>query len=180
MQVDEIAILRNKDITKDIHKMEETFKIAFDQLGKDYDFNFDVGTISTIVCSELIFMAMGNVKWPTAFMMGRATISPDNLAELVFYEGSPIQLLHYVDALKRHEPYKIGEKELAERIGFALNPDTSTPNNPIYDKKELVCKTVTNRRLRVGSRRYRHLKKRVCLTKLRHKIYKSPREIGTW
>jgi len=112
--------------------------------------------------------------------MGRATISPDNLAELVFYERSPIQLLHYVDALKRHEPIHIGEKELANRIGYSLNNETSTPENPIYDKKELVCKTVTNRRIRQGSRRHRRLKKRVCLTKLRHKIYKAPREIGTW
>jgi hypothetical protein len=180
MQIDEIAILRNKNIDKDLVRMEQTFNIAFDQLGKDYDFNFDVGTISTIVCSELIFMAMGNIKWPTTYVLGRATISPDNLAELVFYEGSPIELLHYVDAQKRHIPLKLESIDLAQRIGYTLNKETSTAEKPVFDKKELVCKTVYSRRVRVGSHRDRRLKKRVCLTKLEHKIYKAPRAINNW
>lgn len=176
MQIDEIAILRNKDIQNNINAMKETYIIALDQLGKDYDFNFDVGTISTVVCSELIFMAMGDVKWPTEFIMGRATISPDNLAELVFFEGSPIELLYYVEAKERHIPIDLNQWDLAERIGYGFNEETSTRENPVFDKKYLSCKDVYNSRIRVGSHRHRRLKKRVCLTKLRHQIYKAPGE----
>ena len=75
MDVDDVAILRPKFKTD-----KEVYVRAFRQLGKDYDFNFDVETIDKIVCSELVYQVFIDVKWPTEKALGRHTISPDNVA----------------------------------------------------------------------------------------------------
>lgn len=176
LQIDEIAIMRNREILNGNHSIENTYIRALAQLGKAYDFNFDVSTTSTIVCSELIFLAMGEVNWPTKYIMGRATISPDNLAELVFYSKSPIDLFYYMEAKEKFIVKNLELGTFAERLGFALNEETSSADNPIYDKKVRYCRDVYSNRIRVGSRRDRRLKRRICLTKLKHYTYKAPRD----
>ena len=75
MDVDDVAILRAKDFDA-----KEVGVRAFRQLGKDYDFNFDVETIDKIVCSELVYQVFIDIEWPTEKTLGRHTISPDNVA----------------------------------------------------------------------------------------------------
>jgi len=176
MQIDEIAILRNKEALNGKQDLEQIYIRSMQQLGKDYDFNFDVATTSSIVCSELVYHAMGEVNWPIKYIMGRATISPDNLAELVFYSGSPIEMFYYIEAKERHKVVKLDLDEFAKRQGFVLNKEVSTSAEPVYDKKVRVCKNVYSNRIRVGSRRDRRLKRRICLTKTKHYTYKPPRE----
>ena len=50
------------------------------QLGKEYDFKFDVETSIKIVCSELIYATDILHTWPTKNSGGINTISPDNVA----------------------------------------------------------------------------------------------------
>ena len=54
------------------------------QLGKEYDFNYNVETTDKIVCSQLVYLAYTDIKWPTDKLIGRYTISPDNIALKVF------------------------------------------------------------------------------------------------
>ena len=49
-------------------------------MGKAYDFNFDVETTGTIVCSELPYHVYPGVDWTTEEQLGRFTISPDHVA----------------------------------------------------------------------------------------------------
>jgi hypothetical protein len=79
LNVDDLLVLRSPRLGADDHK---SFLIkAFRQVGKKYDFNFDVETDKEIVCSELIYVVYyKGFRWPTEKMMGRATISPDNVA----------------------------------------------------------------------------------------------------
>ena len=61
----------------------EMLKNAFDQIGKEYDFNFNVETAKKIVCSELAFVTYANegyFSWKTTGTLGRDTISPDEVA----------------------------------------------------------------------------------------------------
>jgi hypothetical protein len=176
LQIDEIAILRNKDALNGKQDLEQIYIRSMAQLGKEYDFNFDVSTTSSIVCSELIYHAMGEVNWPIKYIMGRATISPDNLAELVFYSGSPIEMFYYIEAKEKHKVLKLNLDVFAERQGFVMNKEISTLAEPVYDRKVRVCKDVYSNRIRVGSRRDRRLKRRICLTKTKHYTYKAPRE----
>ena len=91
MDVDDVAILRAKNLN---HK--EVGIRAFRQLGKEYDFNFDVESIDKIVCSELVYQVFTDVKWPTEKALGRHTISPDNVA-IKIHNGPFDLVLFYHD-----------------------------------------------------------------------------------
>ena len=102
MDVDDVAILRPKK-----HGDHEVCVRAFRQLGKEYDFNFDVETIDKIVCSELVYQVFTDVKWPTEKALGRYTISPDNVA-IKAHDG-PFELVLFYHDGKVSSPEKYKE-----------------------------------------------------------------------
>uniref|UniRef100_UPI0035629153 YiiX/YebB-like N1pC/P60 family cysteine hydrolase n=1 Tax=Halobacteriovorax sp. TaxID=2020862 RepID=UPI0035629153 len=114
MEIDEIAIVRQPEVADDFFETMSIYKRAIDQLGKEYDFNFDVETTDKIVCSELLFFAFGKINWPTAYILGRPTISPDNLAELTFYDQSPIKFVLNYWSKKKGEIIEGDINQLAE------------------------------------------------------------------
>jgi len=86
---DEIGkAMNNVEYEKAIDMLVEQSKIemlknAFEQIGKDYDFNFNVETAKKIVCSELAYVTYADEKyfpWSTTETLKRATISPDEVA----------------------------------------------------------------------------------------------------
>ncbi len=95
LNVDDVAILRPvfSDETKEAD-MKEALLLAFRQIGKEYDFNFDVNTTDKIVCSELAYISYPTIDWPTEKALGRYTISPDNVAKLC-WNGLPLQLVTF-------------------------------------------------------------------------------------
>ena len=95
MNVDDIAILRPVfDEDKKDELIEEALLMAFRQLGKKYDFNFDVNTTDKIVCSELAYISFPSMDWPTEKTLGRHSISPDNVARLA-WNNVPLQLVMF-------------------------------------------------------------------------------------
>ncbi|MDX2507316.1 MAG: YiiX/YebB-like N1pC/P60 family cysteine hydrolase [Gammaproteobacteria bacterium] len=78
MNIDDMVVLRDKKMTKD--QIKQVIVNAFRQLGKSYDFNFDISSSDRIVCSELVYMSYLHINWPTAKAFGRYTISPDHIA----------------------------------------------------------------------------------------------------
>ena len=78
LNVDDVAVLRQSDLADD--RRAEVILQTLRQVGKAYDFNFDVESTDRIVCSELVYHAYGDIAWPVARHLGRATISPDNVA----------------------------------------------------------------------------------------------------
>ncbi len=78
MDIDDMAVLRCGKLGEGARK--ETLLRCFRQVGKEYDFNFDVETCDKIVCSELVYQTFTDLKWPTEKVLGRVTISPDNVA----------------------------------------------------------------------------------------------------
>ncbi|MFZ2267440.1 MAG: YiiX/YebB-like N1pC/P60 family cysteine hydrolase [Azonexus sp.] len=94
LNIDDLALLRPKQLT-DAERVEVVLQ-TLRQVGKAYDFNFDVESTDRIVCSELVYHAYGDVRWPTARHLGRVTISPDNVAIEAIGEGSfDIGLLYH-------------------------------------------------------------------------------------
>jgi hypothetical protein len=78
MDIDDLAIMDPPAMSE-----EETASHllrAFQQIGKPYDFNFNVESEKEIVCSELIYTVFTNEVWPTEMSVGRFTISPDHVA----------------------------------------------------------------------------------------------------
>jgi hypothetical protein len=141
MNVDEFAILKLKNLdTKPREYVEKLYTVALGQLGKAYDFNFDVETTDKIVCSELLYQSFGEITWPTEVYLNRFTISPDNVTSLALYKNSPIELTYYVAQVKKDISdlrYKTMD-DLALDIGFK-NIDGR------YYRTHRVC-TVKNKR----------------------------------
>lgn len=78
MNVDDLAVLRKNDLSD--KNRANTIIRTLRQIGKSYDFNFDIETNDRIVCSELIYVSFTNTPWPTESKLGRHTISPTNIA----------------------------------------------------------------------------------------------------
>ncbi len=79
LNVDDVAVLRQKELsTKDRINI---IILALRQVGKSYDFNFNIETNDKIVCSELVYVAYSNMQWPTEKTLGRHTISPTHIAK---------------------------------------------------------------------------------------------------
>ncbi len=105
MNIDDIAILRPVFSDNISEKEKESILLTFRQIGKEYDFNFDVNTTDKIVCSELAYVCFPQIDWPTEKTAGRHTISPDNVANLC-WDNVPLQLITFY-----HDGEKVIEEE---------------------------------------------------------------------
>lgn len=118
LNIDELTLFRQPDILSDRAETLRIYQRTFEQLGKDYDFNFDVNTLDKIVCSELIYHAFGRVNWPVKYILGRPTISPDNLAEVAYYENRPIEFILGNRAEERFKPEPVSKLDIAGKLGL--------------------------------------------------------------
>ena len=107
MNIDDFAILRPIFSDNVSEKEKESLLLTFRQIGKEYDFNFDVNTTDKIVCSELAYVCFPQIDWPTEKTVGRHTISPDNVANLC-WDNVPLELITFY-----HDGKKVAkEKQL--------------------------------------------------------------------
>ena len=79
LNIDDLGVIRFNELT--IENKRSYLLNAFSQIGKSYDFNFDVESKNEIVCSELIYVSFDDLDWNTEKTMGRFTISPDNVVQ---------------------------------------------------------------------------------------------------
>ena len=91
LNVDDLAVLRPKKLAPD--QVVPSLIRGFQQVGKEYDFNFDVETTGTIVCSELPYHVYPGIDWHTESQLGRFTISPDDVAQQALGEGAAFELV---------------------------------------------------------------------------------------
>lgn len=92
MNVDSLGILRKAAAGR-----EERGRIiiqALRQVGKPYDFNFDVESKERVYCSKLVYLSYSGIDWPTKKSLGRATFSPDDVAVRAF-KGGDLQLVTF-------------------------------------------------------------------------------------
>ena len=87
---------------------------AFEQLGKPYDFEFDFLTQSTLVCSEVVYVAYlpekgltTGLNLPLEDVMGRQALPPTNLIQIFDTQfGTPQQQFDFVAFLDGREATK--------------------------------------------------------------------------
>ncbi len=108
MNVDDVAIIRDPGRTR--QKTAARIIRSLRQVGKEYDFNFNVETTDKIVCSQLVYLAYTDIEWPTERMLGRYTISPDNVAHKAAHSG-PLKLIVFYHDGKRidEQPLRVME-----------------------------------------------------------------------
>lgn len=115
INVDDLAVLRHESMMPE--QRREVILQALRQVGKAYDFNFDVESTDRIVCSELVYHAYGDIRWPTARHLGRATVSPDNIAVLATSRG-PLSV-----ALLYHDGREVPAADARRYIGTLVQPE---------------------------------------------------------
>ena len=118
LNVDEVAILRTSNHRKNILKynLKDVFIRSVSQIGKSYDFNFDVESSNEIVCSELIYQSYYYIDWNIERTMGRWTISPDNIVQNIFQPNPSIDLVLYIKGYIANTYKKLGKKNLERKI----------------------------------------------------------------
>jgi hypothetical protein len=149
MNIDEYSILRKTDGLDSSPQVAEQISRGIDQLGKDYDFNFDISTLDKIVCSELIYIVFGHVNWPTQYRLGRPTITPDDVGETLFMKNTRFTMTDYVFSTERHRIEKADINKLAEIYEYELRAENGDPikdpadTNNSFWKKETKCYKVS-------------------------------------
>ena len=91
MNIDDVAILRPKYLS--IEARLDAVNLALGNLGKQYDFNFDVNTTETIVCSELVYIVYPQIDFVTKRVLGSFAITPDDVAMQAGDANSPLAVV---------------------------------------------------------------------------------------
>jgi len=98
LNVDDLAIMHDANETD--QERIERIKLVIKQLGKAYDFEYDIEDNSKIVCSELVYITSLNIEWDTDSTVGINTISPDNVAIISTHLDTVFTIpLMYVDGI---------------------------------------------------------------------------------
>ncbi len=113
LNIDDLAVLRKNALT-DAQRRRVIFN-AIAQLGKAYDFNFDVETSERIVCSELVYMAYTQTLWPTEKTLGRYAISPNHIAEKTVGGNFSLVQLYY-QGKRVQKPESLWQQMLADNV----------------------------------------------------------------
>jgi hypothetical protein len=92
LNIDSIGILRKPGLTRE--ERSRTILQALRQVGKPYDFNFDVESKERVYCSKLVYMSYSGIDWPTKRSLGRTTFTPDDVA-VKAATGGPLQLITF-------------------------------------------------------------------------------------
>lgn len=143
MNIDEVTVVRKNDVMANPQLVYEQIKRGMDQLGKDYDFNFDISTLDKVVCSELLYIIYGNVNWPTHYRLGRPTITPDDIAEVIFQKNTRFKVSKYLLAKEKHRLELATDEILGVNFDYELRSENGGPIQDRTDKTNSFWKKET-------------------------------------
>ena len=95
LNVDDLAVLRDQR-PMSVPKADAVVQ-ALREVGKRYDFTYDLQTRDRLGCAELVYHAYGDVDWPSRRDFGRLAIAPDHIAARAVGDA-PLEIIAlYVD-----------------------------------------------------------------------------------
>jgi len=92
LNIDSIGVLRKPGLSRE--SRARTIIQALRQVGKPYDFNFDVESKERVYCSKLVYLSYSGIDWPTRKSLGRTTFTPDDVAAKAA-PGGDLQLVTF-------------------------------------------------------------------------------------
>lgn len=92
LNIDSIGVLRKPGLSRG--SRAKTIIQALRQVGKPYDFNFDVESKERVYCSKLVYLSYSGIDWPTRKSLGRTTFTPDDVAAKAA-PGGDLQLVTF-------------------------------------------------------------------------------------
>lgn len=114
LNIDSIGVLRKPDQSREARA--NTIIQTLRQVGKPYDFNFDVESKGRVYCSKLVYLCYSGIEWPTKKSLGRTTFTPDDVAIKAARDRS-LQLVTFYHDGKRVEDGPV--LRMAELMGVA-------------------------------------------------------------
>ncbi|HET6419457.1 MAG TPA: YiiX/YebB-like N1pC/P60 family cysteine hydrolase [Geobacteraceae bacterium] len=110
LNIDSIGIMREPDL--DTGKRADIIIRALRQVGKPYDFNFDVESKGRVYCSKLVYLCYDGIDWPTKKSLGRTTFTPDDVAVKAVRGGKLLLATFY------HDGKRVSDKPLEQMAGL--------------------------------------------------------------
>lgn len=142
LNLDEIAVTRLPSLLQmSKRELEEVYRNLANQWTKTYDFTFNALATDRVTCTEIVFLSYGEINWPRGIVVGRTAISPNNMAELVFYQDSPMELVGYYRALEPHRIETMTLNDFASTLSFVKRAGKSQ-----FEKHYRRCQNVRTRR----------------------------------
>ena len=77
LNIDDLVVMY--DTVETLQEKRDRIILTLKQLGKEYDYEYDVEDNTKIICSELVYVTYLSVEWETEVVIGVETISPDNV-----------------------------------------------------------------------------------------------------
>jgi hypothetical protein len=114
LNIDSIGILRKPDQSRE--GRANTVIQALRQVGKPYDFNFDVESKGRVYCSKLVYLSQSGIDWPTRKTLGRTTFTPDDVAVKATRDGVLLVVTFYHDGKRVDDAPTI---RMAELMGLS-------------------------------------------------------------
>ncbi len=121
LSLDAVAVARREGLATSNPRGAEVLEVfggLARQVGKPYDFAFDIAKTKRITCTELLFLAYEDIEWPTRSFLGRRFITPDDVAQAVYARESGFELVAYIDGRRRAELSFRSRSEFAMRLGL--------------------------------------------------------------
>jgi hypothetical protein len=143
LNIDEFTLMRKEDALTNPSLLIEQVTRGMDQIGKAYDFNFDITTLDKIVCSELVYIVFGNTNWPTKYRMGRASITPDDIAEILFQKNTKYHVKNFLVSKSEDKIESVGIDYIADELEFELRTSSGDPVSDREDKSNSYWKKIT-------------------------------------
>jgi Permuted papain-like amidase enzyme, YaeF/YiiX, C92 family len=73
----------------------ELATLAIGQIGRPYDYSFDLDSTDRLSCSEVVTGTFHDVTWQVRLLFGRSTVLPDDIIRLALSEGSGLRVVAY-------------------------------------------------------------------------------------
>lgn len=93
LNVDSVGVVRKLELSPE--EQADIVLRALRQVGKSYDFTFDVESNEAIYCSKLVYFTHQGMNWPTQQSMGRTTFTPDDVASRAL-SGDDLDLVYFI------------------------------------------------------------------------------------
>lgn len=142
--LDEIFIARLPKLTsQNIPQVAMIYQNLAKQKDKTYDFTFNALATDRTTCTEIIYLSYGAINWPSKVILGKRTISPNNIAELIFYRNSPVEMIRYIGSDEDGNMIEKDLIDLARTVGYA--PKRQPNGQLLFDQIQRKCRRVRRR-----------------------------------
>ena len=95
LDADDLVVLRPTCVFENIYDDTTAILQALMQVGKEYDFDFDVHNKDKIICSELACICFPKINWEEIRFFGKRTVSPDNIVRTCLKENFEIVTFYH-------------------------------------------------------------------------------------